>query len=530
MGPNPNLIIWVGDEPTPEESGVYKHLKIVLFTSHKTPLPRGRDNRLRWRDDLMRFVPGDLHPRLRSLAGDYYRVVGDMGSVDKSIRKMDFSPCYEFREHPFWSQSFRMVCEMNWMKFKDCHVLSFDELYPQLVRNAAAGVPWRLFGLNKKGLVLDDDLAMNYILSPAVFDSDVVWGVSPKTEWYSAVDLDEGKVRTFIVSPFHHLLWTNLLCKSQNEALKMWWWSAYGLNPFKGGVNRFARRLMSVRNPWFIMYDVKGWDRLFSLMKEIRRIRGEYMPTEKAIPFKWVYDNIEYQFLLLPDGTIVWRSWGNPSGSGNTTGDNILGHECCYSLVLHDLYNGRRDRVNACCVNVFGDDAVHAIPDNDFDPKEVETQHREIFRLFGFELDPFVISRSLSDMEFLGFKFQCENGFWIPRYNLGRLCAAFYYCIETMPPAASAAKCWTLCVMSAGSGRDVFEFLSTCISYIFSALSADESCNSDPVIASMLDCGPPQWEHTWAFYTGLERYPDAYDRIWDVKVFMEVGGRSHDEC
>jgi hypothetical protein len=478
------------------------------MTKHITPIAKSRDNRYRMHEENFDNLPNNVRAGVLQHVGEYYRCVGDEKSVDLSIRKLDFAPCKDYKDNPYWRQTCDVVTGMWAHRFKDSRFMFLDEILPEMNLDSASGVPWRLLGLNTKRKVLLCVQFMLLILSVHILDQKrPVWTLCPKTEWYAAADLDKGKVRTFIIPPFHLLLWSVMLYKHQNELTKDYWWSAYGFNPYQGGTHRMALELLHA-SYFLLSYDVSGWDRKLPLMRKIYRLRNAFV-QDCFQPFAiWVAENTCYSVILLPDGTFVVKNIGNNSGSGATTGDNILGHCFVAFLALMTLYDGDTNLCIDIVAKLYGDDNIMGLPrpsahrglSDEESMWEIERVFREVFLSFGFELDPFNISRDLRDHEFLGFKFARWEDYWIPQYDKGRLAAAFCYTIKSMEDNAIVARCWSLTMMAAGSGEETFHDFALALEWMLNSFRDSD----DPIISSYVEIGVPSFEQCMAFYTGLE--------------------------
>jgi hypothetical protein len=479
-------------------------------------LAQGRDNRYRNPDLLFENALGEnTKASLRSKAGEFYRVTGTVSSIAKSLKKMDAPRSVGFKSHKFWPQAKRFVLNEYVSLFaQHTRVRQADEILPALTLTTAAGQPWQALGLKKKQDCLKSNGFLNYLFEPPEAHQPPVWKVSPKTEWYPASKLDADKVRTFIVPPFHLLYYQKALYETQNMAMKEFHWSAYGFNPYQGGVDRLARKLLL--NKIFMFYDVVGWDRVLPCMPTVYSLRNRFHQKSEAAwrMAMWVTENTVHTFLLQPDGKIFKKDIGNNSGSGNTTSDNILAHTFILCLTLLELYNGDEAKVKLACASLFGDDNIMSIPDVD-EGVDIEEVFTRIYGLFGLSFDPFVIQRTLEGCEFLGFKFHKITDGWIPTYNQPRLVAAFCYTIEKKhTPSVSISRMWALTVMCAGCDRDVFNEMSSGLYQALQYLQDDE----DPTGKALVPRGVPDYDSIINFYLGREGGQDI------AKLFN--GGRS----
>jgi hypothetical protein len=414
---------------------------------------------------------------------------------------MDAPRSVGFKTHPLWKQAKEFVLNEYGALFNQyTRVRTADEILSALTLDTAAGQPWQMLGLKKKKDCLNSNGFLQYLFEPPEMHKPPVWKVSPKTEWYPAEKLDADKVRTFIVPPFHLLYYQKALYETQNMAMKEFHWSAYGFNPYQGGVDRMAKRLLL--NKIFMFYDVVGWDRVLPCLPTVYSLRNRFHQFDETAwrISQWVSENTMHTYLLQPDGRIFRKDIGNNSGSGNTTSDNILSHTYILALTLLELYDGDEDKVQKACASLFGDDNIMSIPEpgEDKDIKEVFTR---IYGLFGLTFDPFCIQNTLEGCEFLGFTFHETPEGWIPRYNAERLLAAFCYTIEKKyQPSVSISRAWALTIMSAGCEGSVFETMSEALHQEMEFLRGSE----DPIVKSYVELGVPTYEQVLAFYLGRE--------------------------
>lgn len=442
-----------------------------------------------------------MKAQLASFAGPYYRTIGTDSSVELSIKKMDKPRATGYKKNPYWKRAKKFCGEYFLKAFRrNTRMLGGEEILKDMRLTAVAGQPWQACGLKTKADCFRNEYFMEYLFKPVKEWGPIVWKVAPKTEYYHQDDLDANKVRTFIIPPTHFFYYQKALYHTQNEALKEFWWSAYGFNPYQGGTNRMARRFLKWGN-LFVYYDVKGWDRQLPIMRTVYSMRNKFIDS-RYIELAWfIAENTIQSLLLLPNGKIIHKIIGNNSGSGCTTADNIIAHCFIVCLTLLVLYDGDEALVERTVVELYGDDNASALPYTPKPKSEIELVFREVYRLFGLELDPFVILDTLEGVEFLGFKFKKVAAGWIPCYNQGRLVAGFCYNIEKREDIqVSITKAWMLTVMAAGGDRDCFDTMSQALTIY---LNENED-SGNPVIQSFCDMGVPTYEECEAFFLGLE--------------------------
>lgn len=486
---------WSSFRPCSER---YEYLETIGQVDVWTPLPRERDNRYRFYGPIAGSLPINARASIDAMAGPYYRVVGTVSSVEMSIKKMDKKPVRSYQQDPLWDDALEFVCRKFHRSFSTCGAMSTEYALSTMVLGASSGQPWALLGMKHKRDCLKSKLFQEYLTSDCENMAPPVWKITPKTEWYPAEKLDANKCRTFIIPPFHLLFWQKMLYQKQNESVKNVFWSAYGFNPYRGGVDAMASRLL--RNKVFLYYDVVGWDRVLPIMQEVYNFRNIYIPDHLARIAEWVTRNTVESVLLHPDGYLLKKKWGNNSGSGCTTTDNIVAHCFILSLALLTLYKTPTvvDLVEAF---IFGDDNVLSLPESSHSDSEIQAVFERVFGSFGLSFDPFTITRDLSTCEFLGFKFQPYGDHWIPRYNLERIASSFLYSYEKRCPMdAEVSKMFILMIMAAGSGRDVYRAFKEVVGIVLN----DRHDTTDPVVKSFVDVGIPTYSQVMAFYTGAE--------------------------
>lgn len=493
-----------------------------MHTKCIKPLPAARDVDARDEDIYHNKVPLNIRQPIEENVGPYFRAVGDWKSVRNSVAKLDFERCTLYKSHKHWKLA-KTCVQAKWDSlFRNSYVWGYERIHESIDVDTSPGVLWTLLGYKTKGEVLSDTIASDIIMSlfaqPNFEKYPPVWRLVDKLEWYHIDDLLADKVRTFIIPPLELLFYCKMIHGQQNELMKDFWWSAYGFNPYQGGVDRLARELMKF--DIIVTYDVKGWDRLLPLMDLIHDLRNAHVQEKYLYIAHWVSQNTCSSYILLPDGRIVKKDIGNNSGSGTTTNDNIIGHSFIIFFALVRLYKGDYDLAYQCLCKLFGDDNVCGLyKPKGMDYDRVERSIRKTFKMFGYELDPFRISPSLEGAEFLGFQFtKGYKGFWLPKYNLGRISASIVYTIEKQAAAACVSRVWSLCIMTAGHGEEIYNTYAEYLKWYLSIHCDD----SDPIIQSFVQHGAPSYEEVMDFYLGTESGTKVAGGFKSVGSCLEV--------
>lgn len=483
-----------------------------------------KEDNYRFIDSVSHRFPEVMAADLAARSGDFYRVRGDTPSVEMSIKKMDKPRSVLFKEDPLWLVAKELFHKLYTPLFAQTRALSLDEIYADVAWTKAAGLPWKMLGFSSKDDCFRSEWVMDFVHNIKwILQNIPLWRIVDKTEWLSLEDIMRGKVRTFIIPPFHLFYWCKMMFGSQNEAVKRGFWSAYGFNPYAGGVDAMARRLLKFRTK--LTYDVKGWDRVLPILRTIYSFRLRFIEDGWLAVAVWCARNCCESYLVHPNGTVFFKKMGNNSGSVGTTPDNIMGHVLILLFTLLHLYGGDQHKVLAAIAFLFGDDAVMSLPDPP-DGVDIELTFRHCFGCFGLELDPFCLTETLEGQTFLGFTFHYNEEYkvWVPRYNKDRLFASFYYSIERQQEFMQLSRMWSLMVMSAGNGREIFDVFRHAVKYALKTSKDDH-----PTSLALQAMGVPTYHDCMVFFAGLEGNSSIMEKFPILHVLMEDGGIKHED-
>lgn len=500
----PNSLVW--DNLSPGVSD-FEHLTFMGVSHFISPLTEKSEVKRRTPCPYFSSYNGSCKPLLLSNVGDFYRAVCTYSFVEKSVRKMDF-PRVMSVDQVLYDLAFDYVCQKLTRHFEKLSFHTVEIAMSTMDLTTSSGIPWGSLGIKTKKEFFEHPEIRSYLASNRWFNPAYppLWKVWPKIEWRSGVDIDNKKVRTFIIPPPDLVFGGKLVYGHQNYGLMDFWWSAYGFNPYAGGTDRMAQKLLLYQ--LYLIYDVSGWDRKLPNLKDVYRIRHQSINPAYFAMAHFLAKTFCKSFIVLPDGRVFKKKVGNNSGSPNTTSDNIIAHLIILFYCLLVLYKGDVKLAEQCVAFIFGDDnAVGLIlPDGcsvDSFKSLVESTFIECFSHFGLELDPVLVTTDIQDVNFLGFTItECPlyPGKYVPRYDTGRLLASLCYQIEGHDLPAVFSKAFTLTVMSASGDRDIFDAM---LDY-FSFLVREYYDYPDPVVQSYVQMGPPSRDDCFRFMLGLE--------------------------
>jgi hypothetical protein len=313
---------------------------------------------------------------------------------------------------------------------------SSEEVVDWLDMSRSGGYPANYFKLRSKKEVLSDPGYQKF-LQEFNFCSPAYHWVKPKTEVLPMENILKNKCRLFVI-PELALCYLQLkFGKRISLRIKNYRWSAYGFNPYHGGCHLLALRLLS--KPIRFYYDVSGWDKFLGLLPDIYNILRDFsgypdFTEREKQEFDWMVLNTTEMYCVMHDGSVYLKKYGNGSGSGTTTRDNIFAHILILATILYSAFFDKYGKypnprfVEEQIVNLFGDDSICSV-DEEFDSVLKPNFVADIFAKFGMTLKYFFGGKDypLEKMEFLGFSFKKIKDHWFPLYSQERLAAGLVY-------------------------------------------------------------------------------------------------------
>jgi len=449
------------------------------------------------------YTPGHLSA-LRDICGDKFYVVNPTKSnYYQTVKTWDLKPEYTYYktpEHLFALEFFRHYYKDI---MGDC-VADAEQICDWIDWSKSPGWPHTFYGFKSK-------LEIVPVISDTMFDERVgtapIWNVSGKVEFKDIEDIHNNKIRLFQIPPYE-LLYSQLkFGKHISLRLMNKHWSAYGFNPYGGGFDKLARKLLSRR--WRGCYDVSGWDKFLSLLPDIYRIlRFECNISEHDMEeFDWMTEHVCNFLLKTQDGNVLRKTYGNASGSGTTTRDNIFGHIIIFASGLYRAFfekNGYYpsfESVFSQLVFLYGDDNIFAL-DDDFSHLCDETFLAQHLNMYGLKLKFFYggLDAELSTLSFLGATFKLIDGLYYPKYDIQRLATTMVYEKSSLTLGQHLSKAFTLMVMS----RPSDEFKTFYEAYNCLVHSTEVCSSDDPTARGFAFVGLPEVASIDAFYSGAE--------------------------
>lgn len=465
------------------------------------------------------------------IAGDKFVMVEpSIENVNKTILSFDNAKYGDFRDK-FFDYGCGFLENQYGDIFKDC-IANSEEMAHFVDWTKSAGYTATTYNIMTKGDLIKDPefLKSDHWLRP--WTTVPLVSVANKKELKVKEDVLADKIRLFFISEFHHCYAQVKFGKKSSNRLKNNKWSAYGFSPFHGGTHNLAQKLLSKIIRFY--YDVSGWDKFIAIMKDLYKVidRCTNVPPEQREYFVWMIQHTVEFVSVLWDGDVILKDYGNCSGSGTTTRDNILMHIIIASTFLSEAYFIKMGKLPTYqllaeqIVKLFGDDSVFAV-DEEFshvlDQKDdVENGFlHQFFRKMGMKLK-FLhggYDYPVDKMEFLGFRFHDINGRYYPYYDPSRLATSFVHTNDKSDTLeAYLSKCFVLTMMSyATEHRDIF------INAYAMLLKSIKDSETTDTIRSFQVAGPLTAQILESFYSGLEA--SSCDFVF-FDALLEGGGRN----
>jgi len=173
------------------------------------------------------------------------------------------------------------------------------------------------------------------------------WTVSQKYEMRKKKKLAEGKIRTFTASSVTHNLSMSQICHEMNQKFYKSHgktFSAVGMSKYYGAWHSMITDLMQFVYGWSL--DETDYDSSFFRRElwEQCKLRFKLLEQSHQTEENWnrlvhLYFDIIYSIMVTPQGDVIVKDTGNPSGQNCTIVDNTIGlfRKFAYAgFVIHD--------------------------------------------------------------------------------------------------------------------------------------------------------------------------------------------------
>jgi len=220
---------------------------------------------------------------------------------------------------------------------RDSKVISLEEAIDHLDLTTSTGAPFNLHHPVKRDIFnKDPDLKQWLADDWELLATDEEWTCictnALKEEMRPQEKIDENSIRTFTAMAMDSTVHGTRLFVDMNEKMydsHLRTASAVGMSPLKGNWDRLYRKLKKFRKGYAL--DESQYDSSLRtyLMWGCAQFRWQMLRSEDQTPanlqrVQTIYRNLVNTLILTPEGVLVFKKTGNPSGSVNTISDNTL--------------------------------------------------------------------------------------------------------------------------------------------------------------------------------------------------------------
>jgi hypothetical protein len=372
-------------------------------------------------------------------------------------------------------------------------VRTVEEVIPDLDKDTSSGYPFNAFFTKKKDLFEGCPEIIQWLETDweNLLDEHYTFMFtnSLKEEVRPEVKTKANKIRTFTAGAVDGTVHGNRLFADMNEKMNASYLqssSGVGMSPLKGNWDRLYRKLNMFRKGYAL--DESEYDSSLRsyMMWGCAKLRWQMLRDEDRTPenlkrIKNYYRNLVNSLVITPEGVIILKLGGNPSGSVNTINDNTL---ILYTLLAYAwIMNCGEDpqygefEINTAKVLV-GDDNTWTVSDwahRFFNARTVIAT----WNLIGVttttdDLEP----RSAKDLDFLSAKTIFYLGRAIPIYDREKLMTSLLFA-ETKKQSPAFTLLRAAALLSIGWTDTQFrKFCREFIAWLIE--NFDEVCNQDP--------------------------------------------------
>lgn len=348
-------------------------------------------------------------------------------------------------------------------------VISLEEAIPHLDMSTSSGCPFNRLYPKKKELFEQDSTFIQWLK-----DDWVRLGVDPDWTCIATNSLKEelrtrekimlNSIRTFTSMPVDATVHGTRLFVDMNEkmyAAHLKCASVVGMSPFDGNWDVLYKKLDVFKNGYAL--DEKEYDsslRIYLMWGcaqfRWKMLADEFKTNENLLRIQTYYRNLINTLILTPEGIIIQKKTGNPSGSCNTITDNTL---ILYTLLAY-AWIRTSDAHGFCNYEAFesltskalvGDDNTWTVDDEAHVFYNAVTVIN-VWKTLGIttttdSLEP----RFAEDLDFLSARFLPMDGVMVPLYERNKILNSMLFspklkhtpCVTLERTAALLGIAWT---------------------------------------------------------------------------------------
>lgn len=328
---------------------------------------------------------------------------------------------------------------------RDSKVSSYDEAVAGLDTSTSTGYPFNKVFAKKRELLEQDLEFKNFMEQDWEALKKYCWTCiatsSLKEELRTEEKILDNSIRTFIAMPIDATIHGKRLFDEMNEkfyASYLHTASVVGMSPYDGNWDTLYNKLRKFPTGWDLdesQYDSSLREYMMWGCANFRfnMLRKEDRTLENRQRIQVYYRNLIHTCIITPEGVLVMKKGGNPSGGVNTIVDNtiILFALLAYAwIVAHDsaeVDTTYDEFMNNTALALVGDD-------NTFTVAPISIQIYNARSIIAIWKDLGVTTtcdsldaRPLDQLSFLSAKFYNMKGIMVPVYDRNKLMTTLLY-------------------------------------------------------------------------------------------------------
>jgi hypothetical protein len=351
----------------------------------------------------------------------------------------------------------------------DARVISLEEAIPHLDMSTSTGCPFNQLYPKKKELFENDPDILVWLEDDWVrLGSDPDWTCiatnSLKEELRTKEKIGLNSIRTFTSMPVDATVHGTRLFVDMNEKMyesHLKTASAVGMSPYDGNWDVLYKKLNVFKNGYAL--DEKEYDsslRAYMMWGcaqfRWKMLAEEYKTSVNLLRVRTYYRNLINTLILTPEGIVIQKKTGNPSGSCNTITDNTL---ILYTLLAY-AWIRTSDNHDLCTYEAFeyltskalvGDDNTWTVDDEAhvfYNARSVIA----VWKTLGITTTTDSLeARPAEELDFLSAKFLYMDGVMVPLYERDKILSSLMFspklkhtpCVTMERTAALLGIAWT---------------------------------------------------------------------------------------
>lgn len=442
------------------------------------------------------------------------------------------------------NRAWRMTATHFGPYMTNSRVKGLGEVIEKLDRQTSSGAPYNKVYATK-GDLLDNDpeivthLAENFEQLATDPNMTYLCTNSLKEEIRPAEKIVLNKIRTFAAFGIDATVDGNRLFSDMNEKMNSAWLSSastVGWSPMNGNWALLLEKLDVFENGYALdesEYDSSLRSYMMWGCAHFRWscLRDEDKTSANLQRIKTYYRNLVNSVLITPEGVLVMKLGGNPSGSVNTINDNTL---ILFTLKAYGWIRNHPDKENTdvgeflsnVSMALCGDDNTWTVSDWAHDFYNATTLIATWKTIGITTTTDSLLPRRAVDLDYLSAKTVFLNGIAVPQYDRAKILTSLLYSSKTNQTPAQALT--RACGMLVVGYTDIVlrRFLRQFISWLFERF--DKVCSQDPewIVAKT---GYHSDDRLFQLWTGKSFYlvPQSYSAHSEkqenrIKIIMSV--------